>query len=406
MVSNYIPNTNFNGEKSEINPLECCDICNSINIEETREGFVCKDCGIVLQVQKLEYYRPYNDDFLQHAVLGKTKMGFKRERMALQHSDRLEHQSKLNSIESSKKVTERTARIEIKRILTTLQLPMSFADAIFKKVIEIRSKLGIGTKYRNPEKLVPIVIYLFFKLKGKTIDKHKILEVSAITKKEFHSFLLQIDLFIPQYAERNRKKYILQRIMEITDHFSLKMGFYYQSKKILYKLWDIIKGTTDNVVAGLVSSISILCLETVDVKVSAICERLNIQMSTIQCQVEKKIFEHYHVPGFESLIKSSHLLRKVMIKLGLLESFPQESDIVEVKLGVIHNVFNSHNGMEYYVFMLNNTNNIPIFTKLSVNKASKLMALDNIGEQLEDTKLFEFDSYRYHYPRGPPLLFT
>jgi len=34
------------------------------------------------------------------------------------------------------------------------------------------------------------------------------------------------------------------------------------------------------------------------------------------------------------------------------------------------------------------------------------MALDNIGEQLEDTKLFEFDSYRYHYPRGPPLLFT
>jgi len=406
MVSNNISDTSFQGEQPEISPLKSCDICNSINIAETREGFVCKDCGIVLQVQRFEYHRPYNDDIIQYAILGKTQIGFKRERMAMQHSDRLEHQSKLDSIISAKKAAERNARIEIKRILTTLQIPLSFVEAIYKKVIEIRSKLGVGTKYRNPEKLVPIIIYLFFKLKGKTINKHEILEISNITKKEFHSFLLQIDLFIPQYAERNRKEYILQRIMEITEHFNLGMHFYYQSKKILYKLWDTIKGTTDNVIAGLVTSISALCLDTIDIKVSTICNQLNIRMSTIQCQVEKKIFEHYNVSGFESLIKSSHLLRKVMIKLGLFESFPKESDLLEVKLGNAHAIFNSHNGIEFYMFMLNNGKNIPIFTKLSINKTLRLIGFEQIGEKIEDSTLFEFDSYRYHYPRGPPMLYT
>lgn len=406
MVSNNISNTSFRGVDPAISPLECCDVCDSTEIAETREGFVCKECGIVLQVQRFEYYRPYNEDIIQHAVLGKTKMGFKRERMSLQHSDRLESQSKLDSILSSKKVVERTARIEINRILTALQLPLSFSDAIFKRVITIRSKLGAGTKYRNPEKLVPIVMYLFFKLKGKTINKHEILEVSNITKKEFNSFLLQLNIFIPQYAERNRKEYILQRVMEITEHFELELGFYYQSKKILYKLWNTIKSTTDNVIAGLVTSISALCLDNVNVKVSAICTRLNIRMSTIQCQVEKKIFKHYHVAGFESLIKSSHLLRKVMEKYGLFETFPVESDLMEVKLGAAHDIFNSHNGIEYYLFMLKDNYDIPVLTKLSVYKALKLAALEQIGEELEDKKLFEFEWYKYHYPRGPPVLYT
>jgi hypothetical protein len=95
-----------------------------------------------------------------------------------------------------------------------------------------------------------------------------------------------------------------------------------------------------------------------------------------------------------------------MVKLGLFESFPEESDLLEVKLGSAHDTFNSHNSMEYYIFMLKDVNKIPVFTKLSINKALKLIALEKIGEQLEDTNLFEFDTYKYHYPRGPPMLYT
>ncbi len=35
-------------------PFYQCDICGSQDIMETREGFTCRACGIVLEAQKLE----------------------------------------------------------------------------------------------------------------------------------------------------------------------------------------------------------------------------------------------------------------------------------------------------------------------------------------------------------------
>ena len=57
-----------------------CDLCKSKNIVETKECFVCKNCGIVLEIQKMEYYKPYNYDTVQYAKLDKTYIGLKKER--------------------------------------------------------------------------------------------------------------------------------------------------------------------------------------------------------------------------------------------------------------------------------------------------------------------------------------
>ena len=39
---------------SELISSEQCDVCDSIDIIETSEGYTCRDCGIVLEVQKLD----------------------------------------------------------------------------------------------------------------------------------------------------------------------------------------------------------------------------------------------------------------------------------------------------------------------------------------------------------------
>ena len=94
------------------------------------------------------------------------------------------------------------------------------------------------------------------------------------------------------------------------------MAFYFQSKKILFKLWDNIKNTKDDVIAGLIASISILCsFKDNNVSVSSICKKLGIKMSTIQSQVKKRIFEEFKISGFTTLIKSTDLLKKAMIKM-------------------------------------------------------------------------------------------
>ena len=59
-----------------------CDLCGSQDIIETREGYVCRACGVVLELKKLEYYKPYNAETLQNAKISTpTQIGTRRERM-------------------------------------------------------------------------------------------------------------------------------------------------------------------------------------------------------------------------------------------------------------------------------------------------------------------------------------
>ena len=60
-----------------------CDICGSSDIIENPEGYVCRDCAVVLEIQKLQYDRPYNEDLIQYAKgVGKTQIGTRRERIS------------------------------------------------------------------------------------------------------------------------------------------------------------------------------------------------------------------------------------------------------------------------------------------------------------------------------------
>jgi hypothetical protein len=253
------------------NPLERCDVCSSCDIVETREGYTCRDCGIVLEVQKLEYHRPYDADIVQYAVLGKTQMGYKSERRA----------------------TKNSVRLEIKSILTNLNFPLSDSVSILETFKKIRAQLGKGTKYRSTEMLVPCVIYFYYKHNNTPISEKELLEVSKISKKDFNEFKIPMAGLWPQYKERDRKEYIIQRILEITEHFDLGMPFYYQSYKILSRFYEKIKNTKDDVIVGLVTSITLLCSQSEGVSVSALCERLGIKMSTIHRQVERRIIERF-----------------------------------------------------------------------------------------------------------------
>ena len=109
-----------------------CDLCDSTDIIETREGYTCRNCGMVLEVQKLVYHRPYNTEVLQHAVLGSTQMGLKKERLRTPDSRRLEKLNKLHSIKSNGEVVNIKARSEISRILASLDYSDSYRDEIFR----------------------------------------------------------------------------------------------------------------------------------------------------------------------------------------------------------------------------------------------------------------------------------
>jgi transcription initiation factor TFIIIB Brf1 subunit/transcription initiation factor TFIIB len=433
-----LTHVNLNGKaknqtsKSQTFTELTCDICFSTDIVETKEGYVCKSCGIVLEIQKLEYYRPYNDDIIQHAVLGNTQIGFRRERLRNPNSMKLEKLNQLQSIRDNNQTVLDKARIEISRIFTILNLPDSHKELVFNKFKKIREGLNPGTKYRNPEKLVPIAIYFTLKLQNVSINEKELLEVAKISKKDFNTFKLQILKFVPQYAERNRKDYILQKILEISEHFELGMPFYYQSKKILYKLWESIKCTKDDVIAGLVSSISILCSFKEKVTVNAICKRLGIKMSTIQSQVKKRIFNQLNVTGFVSLVKSSKLLRKILSRMGLIEQIEVEPlnqpdlvpgciefpdlvdsnispDIIQVEFGNAIKVFNSLDEIDYYFYALKDYNHNHYYITLKLYNPSENFTFKDLSQlsssmpnEYSEDKLFEIELLKLSSGKDPP----
>ncbi|MFW9828883.1 MAG: TFIIB-type zinc ribbon-containing protein [Candidatus Thorarchaeota archaeon] len=393
-----------------------CEICGSENITQNEAGYVCKECGIMLDLQILEYHRPYNQDIIQYDPLGKTQIGFTKERMQNPQSYQLSRLNRLDSIKSNEENVKIRAMIEMNRIFEALSLPESDKKNVFSNFVQIRSKIGHGTKYRSPEKLIPIVIYFTYKFDCKPIDEKTLLEVSNIDKKDFQSFKLQIYDFKPEYKERNRMEYVCQKVLEITEHFELGMYFFYQSKKILDKLWDIIKNTKDNVIAGVVTSISALCLPKKLISVSEICRKLNIRMSTIHKQVERKIFERFRVLGFVSLVKSAELLKEVMLKIGVImeehiekiEEEAEYNEIIEIELGNGMQIFNAFETFEYYFYAFRELHNKPILLSLVIDKMVIRDLFENkkSSEKVPDpdtgrAQLFNLAIWRV---KGPPLI--
>ena len=398
-----------------------CDVCNSADIIETLEGYTCRTCGLVLEIQKMVYNRPYNNDIVQYAVLGTTKIGSVGERLQNAYSAKLQKLNKLQLIKNNKELTIEKARIEISRIFNYLHLPSSFKGIVLDNFRQMYRKIKPGTKFRSFEKLVPISIYFSLKYHNISIKESELLEISKISKKDFSAFKLQILNFYPQYKERNRKEYILQRVLEISENFQLGMVFYYQSKKILYKLWENIKNTSDNVIAGVVASISILCCFKEKVTINSLCNMLGIKMSTIHFQIKKRIFERFNNSEFVSLVKSSEILKKIIKKLDLFEiednidvdseNKLEEStlNVININLGNTIQVFNKNIPFEYYLYALKTINGYPLFISLktfnppiSFKKQQVTTSTSRYNSEVE--KLFDIEFLKYNAGKDPPVL--
>lgn len=388
-----------------------CDICGSEEIQETREGYVCLNCAVVLEIQKLQYDRPYNEDLIQYSKgVGRTQVGTRRERIVSPISVKLRRINKYNSLVDNEVLVKDKAKAEITRIFGCLDLA-DYNDVktmVFDKSLTIRGKFQSGTKYRNIEKLVSIVAYCCLKLRSIPVNPYKLIENSKITKKEFNDFILQVRRYISEYDERNRQKYINRRILEVFEHFGLGMQYFFLAKKILSKLWHGIKNSTDDAVCGLVSSIALICLEEKDVTVNTICNYLGIRMSTVQAQVKKKLFDRFRVKGFESLIRSSDLLKTIIQKLGLIEyEAPEEvvtSDRVDIVVGTITRPFNIHSTIDHYFFAIRGNDYALTVITLKVNEF--LLEISNSKKKEGNLcpSLLEFEIYNYYPHKGPPLI--
>ncbi|TXT58835.1 MAG: hypothetical protein BAJALOKI1v1_1540002 [Promethearchaeota archaeon] len=429
-----VPNNNPND--SSIDDFDLiCDLCQSTEIIETSQGYVCSNCGFVLELPRMKYNRPYEKDRIHHAIpSGTTKIGSQKERICNKHSPKLTRLNKIQKTNTSSDYCVINAEVELSRLLTGLSLSSSLKEPLLRVFKDIRKKLSKGTKYRNPEKLLPTLLYFYCKQENIAVNEVKLLNIAKIEKKDYDYCKLKISSLMPHYYERNRKGLILTKILGLTEGKKLGMAFYYDAKKILMKLWKGIKCTTDDVVAGLVSSIAALCHYQEKITVSSICKALNIQMSTIQSQVKRKLIDRFNVMGFKSLVASANLIKSIIYHLGVFSGQEGQEEVPEkvLEVDLIKAVKKQKNNSPQDVKCEETTEKISekAYTPLKkeentpqefvfsfiippANNSSRpvyvIIRLDSIaynnytkGKQEKFESNLKIQDIRYYYPTGPP----
>ncbi|KKM07046.1 hypothetical protein LCGC14_1737890 [marine sediment metagenome] len=389
-----------------------CDLCNSNDIVETIQGYVCRACGVELTIQKLRYDRPYTEDAMQYARgLGKTQIGTKRERLTSPVSRSLKRLSWHNSKMGNEEAVIFRAEREISRIFEVLDLPRNVKSLVVDKFSKVRAHLQPRTRLRNPEKLSAILVYMVLKIENIAVLRSELVENSELTSEGFNRFFMQVRPFLPEYSGRDRIVSISQKLLEITEHFGLEMPFYFLAKKILHRLWDAVKNTTDNIVAGLCASITALCSYKGVINVSSICKLLGIKMSAIQFQVQTRIFKTFRIEGFKTLVRSSDLLERFMKKIGLIEGEDSEvnealqeepvSNIVQVQLGNAQQTFNPVD--DHYIFEFIDDFGTVVYAYLEVHNQINTRKF-SMQMQKDLGVLCDLTLGEYFPSKGPPML--
>ena len=280
-----------------------CKYCGSEDITETEYGYVCRNCATDQGRKRYQATTPYNKIQFQNVITLKSTIGNERERERSNYRGKITYLNKLNSIIPHPEETMQTAFNQTKTLLEKLGRPDRDISKILKKFNEIYAHIKKSRKFRSPEKLIPCVIYFYYKINNIVIDQGTLLENSDLSTAEFNAFRMGMENFWSKYQYRNRKKYVLNRIGGVISEKKMGMNLYFLSEKILNKFWDLIKDSKDDVIAGLVIGIAKICSKREDIALGPICEFLGISQGTLQKSVQRKLFDSHGIKNKEKGFK-------------------------------------------------------------------------------------------------------
>jgi hypothetical protein len=196
-------------------------------------------------------------------------------------------------------------------ISRTIQEINKLKDLCIRQYYNIRNALATSSKYMNVNVLGPIFILHFLKVNGLTFNFHSSLPYLQINKHEYFIGLKKITpFFIHEYGNRDRKLQVMDIIEEVKTYFGLKKRFYKNAHTILERLWELLQNTTDEVLAGVISVLSVISINNESISVNAVCEKIGIASSSVIYQVRNKLFKALKISGFTTLRKSKALIRK------------------------------------------------------------------------------------------------
>lgn len=179
----------------------------------------------------------------------------------------------------------------------------------------IWSKMPKNTKYRAYKKLVHVVMYIFLKMRGNNITVPEIIEKPGLNRKEFNKYLKQVVKCYPAYYRRDRKFITIIKMYNVKKTLNFKKNFIDTSCKILDKVWPYVSNTKEEVIAGVVCTLTMIYMSIDNIPISQVCNSLRIEMSAVSYQVKNNIFTNLGVLDFKGLKRSKDQIVKIIDNL-------------------------------------------------------------------------------------------
>ena len=201
-------------------------------------------------------------------------------------------------------------------ILVIFNFPSSFELKLecYNLFQNIHTKFKTEKYYKNLNKLSPVVIFMFLKMKGYNITMKNLIHQMKLDEKEVRRLFRRSIEVYPEYLKKNRKLIVQNQIRSIKDTFQFSEEFGVISEAILDKFWMLLSSTTESVVAGTVCILTMIVMDIKNHPISEICDNLGFTQSAVNYQIKNKLFEKLHIPGFKTINSSRELIKELIKK--------------------------------------------------------------------------------------------
>ena len=179
-------------------------------------------------------------------------------------------------------------------------------QALFFRVL---SPLKKCTKYRNALLLTPVVAYMVFRAKGEVIKAVDLCRVAQISLSDFKEGLLLVNPACSNYIERDRQKSVVQLIDKTNAKFRMEITFKETTKKLLKTFFPLFANTKDNIVAGLIFTLSLVVLDRELSILSDVFEALGTDTTRAYYHIGRKIFKPNGLGDFKGFTDSKSIER-------------------------------------------------------------------------------------------------
>jgi len=192
---------------------------------------------------------------------------------------------------------------------------VSFDEYCIEEAMELFSKIRPKTKYRNYQKILPVAMYLSLKLKGMPLHTGLLFAKEHISRKEFNCGIRNIAPLYEEYQNRNKKEVIRQYLVSVNREFRLGDQFIEYSQKALEFFYKDLSRLKEQLMAGVISYMSLLLTNNPPNLITSICDYLGIASCSLYPTFKRFLRYNNDSSTHNGIISSQDKIRNWLLKL-------------------------------------------------------------------------------------------